>query len=160
MYGLNAVAFVFFVVLNMLAYQLCMCSDTARNKVITALCLLLLLGNLIRYLLVYPFFEGVIKIPVEFSAVSYFAVPVILLTARKGMRSGAAYSGLMAGFFYYMAMAAAGGPLYAAYQPYDIYISLLCHGTLYICGLVTLGTEAFILREAPKLALCVALVGG
>ena len=158
MYGLNAVAFIFFVGINLLAYQLCKCSETARKKTMTALCMTLLIGNIIRYALVYPFVEGVIRIPVEFSTVAYFVVPTILLTARKNMRSWATYSGLMAGFFYYMATIIAGGPLYNTYPPYDIYISMLCHGTIYICGLVTVGTEACNSKDAPKLVLGVALV--
>lgn len=118
----------------------------------------LLFGNIIRYAVVYPFIEGAVRIPVEFSTVTYFTLPVILLSARKNMRSWAAYSGVMAGFFYYIAMVAAGGPLYSAYPPYDIYISMFCHGTLYLCGFVTIGTEAYDPKDAPKLVLGVALV--
>lgn len=63
----------------------------------------------------------------------------------------------MAGFFYYIAMVAAGGPLYNTYAPLDIYLSMFCHGTLYICGFVTVGTEAYSSKDAPKLVLGVAL---
>ena len=64
----------------------------------------------------------------------------------------------MAGFFYYIAMVVAGGPLYNTYPPYDIYISMFCHGALYICGLVTVRTEAYNFKDAPKLVFGVALV--
>ena len=57
-----------------------------------------------------------------------------------------------------MAMIVAGGPLYAAYAPSDVFISLFCHGTIYLCGFVTIGTEVCSAAEAPKLALGVALV--
>ena len=97
-------------------------------------------------------------LPVEFSTVAYFAVPTILLTSKKRLHSWAAYSGLMAGFFYYMAMIAAGGMIYAAYPPVDIYISMFCHGSIYFCGFVTIGTEVCSAKDAPELALGVALV--
>lgn len=158
MYGLNAVALVFFGCINVLAYRLCKCPENARKKVVSALCAALFFGNLVRYGIVYPFVEGVVMIPVEFSTVSYFAVPAILLTSKKRLHSWAAYSGLMAGFFYYMAMIVAGGPLYAAYAHSDIYISMFCHGTIYFCGFVVVGTELCSAKDAPKLALGVTLV--
>ncbi len=64
----------------------------------------------------------------------------------------------MAGFFYYMAMIAAGGPLYNAEAPLDIYISMLCHGTIYFCGFVLLAAERFSCRERGKLLLGVGLI--
>ena len=64
----------------------------------------------------------------------------------------------MAGFFYYMAMIIAGGPLYAAYEPSDVFISIFCHGTIYFCGYVTIGTEVCSTKDAPKLAFGVILV--
>lgn len=62
----------------------------------------------------------------------------------------------MAGFFYYLAMIAAGGVIYGAYAPLDIYISMFCHGSIYFCGFVTIGTELCSAKDAPKLALGVA----
>ncbi len=158
MYGLNAVALVFFGCINVLAYRLCKCPEGRRRRVIYALCAVLLAGNLFRYAVVYPFIRGVVMLPVEFSAVSYFVVPAILLTSRKKLHSWAAYSGLMAGFFYYMAMIAAGGLIYGTKAPVDVYISMFCHGTVYFCGFVAIGTEACSEKDAPKLALGVALV--
>ena len=64
----------------------------------------------------------------------------------------------MAGFFYYIAMILAGGRLYAADAPLEVLISLLCHGTLYFCGLVVVKTESFRLEEASRLGLGVATV--
>ena len=154
MLGMNAVALVFFVCINVAAYQLCKCPEDMRRKIVFALCAALLAGNLLRYGVVYPFVKGV----VEFSTVAYFAVPTILLASKKRLRSWAAYSGLMAGFFYYMAMIAAGGMIYGTNPPLDIYISLFCHGTIYFCGFVTIGTELCSAKDAPKLALGVALV--
>ena len=158
MYGLNAVALVFFGCINVLAYQLCKCPESRRRRVVLSLCAVLLSLNLLRYCVVYPFIKGVVMFPVEFSTVAYFAVPTILLTSRKKLHSWASYSGLMDGFFYYMAMIAAGGPLYGAYAPGDVFISLFCHGAIYFCGFVTISTEACSKKEAPKLALGVAFV--
>ena len=158
MYGLNAVALVFFGCINVLAYRLCRCPAETRGRVLTVLCGVLLGGNLLRYGVVYPFLLGEVRFPVEFSAVAYFAVPAILLMNKQSLKSWAAYSGLMAGFFYYMAMIAAGGPLYHAVAPWDIYISMFCHGSVYLCGFVTIGKEPCSAKDAPKLAVGVGMV--
>lgn len=158
MYGLNAVALVFFVCINVLAYHLCKCPESKRKKAVFVLCNVLLIGNLLRFCVVYPLIKGVVVLPVEFSTVAYFVVPVILLQSKKQLHSWAAYSGLMAGFFYYMAMVIAGGLLYATEPHIDVYLSLFCHGTIYFCGFVTIATEICSERDAPKLALGVALV--
>ena len=158
MLGMNAVALVFFGCINVAAYQLCKCPESKRKMIVRSLCAVLLGGNLLRYGVVYPFIKGVVMLPVEFSTVAYFAVPTILLTSKKRLHSWAAYSGLMAGFFYYMAMIMAGGVIYETNPPLDIYISMFCHGTIYYCGFVTIGTELCSAKDAPKLALGVALV--
>ena len=158
MLGLNAFALVIFGCVNVLACRLCTCPEKRRRRVIFALCAALLSGNLLRYCVVYPLIMGVVRLPVEFSTVAYFAVPAILLTQKKRLRSWAAYSGLMAGFFYYTAMISAGGAIYGASAPIDIYISMHCHGSVYLCGFVTIGTELCSARSAPGLALGVALV--
>lgn len=64
----------------------------------------------------------------------------------------------MAGFFYYMAMIAAGGMIYGQNPPLDIYISMFCHSSIYFCGFVTIGTEVCSAKDAPKLTLGVAWV--
>lgn len=150
MYGLNAFAFIVFIAINVLAVHLCKCNERTRTKTMRGLCWILLFGNVLRYSL-SPMLGNGIKIPVEFSTVAYFVVPVILLTGHRKTQSWAAYSGLMAGFFYYMNMMIAGGPIYDAYPPYDIYTSLFCHGTLYFCGFVTAGTRQYPANEGYKL---------
>ena len=159
MYGLNAVAFVFFACINILAYKLCKCSEKLRRRIMRALCLALLLGNVFRYGIYYPLITGTAVIPVEFSTVAYFAVPAILLISKKHMHSWAAYSGLMAGFFYYMAMIAAGGLLYNSYAHSDVYLAMLCHGSIYMCGFVTAATEICNTKETPLMMLSVVLIG-
>ena len=84
-------------------------------------------------------------------------MPIILLMTKRRLHSRAAYSGLMAGFFYYMAMIA-GGMIYGQNPPLDIYISMFCHSSIYFCGFVTIGTEVCSAKDAPKLTLGVAWV--
>ena len=108
MYGLNAVALVFFGCINVAAYQLCKCPEGWRRTVVRWLCAVLLSGNLLRYGVIYPFVKG--------------------------------------------------GVIYGAYALLDIYISMFCHGSIYFCGFVTIGTELCSAKDAPKLALGVALV--
>lgn len=151
MYGLNAMAIAAFFGINILAYNLCKCGKKRRKHIMNVLCILLLGGNLLRYGIVYPLILGEIRIPAEFSTVSYFVVPALLLTKRKKGRSWAAYSGLMAGFFYYLALMVMGGKIYGGEMPYEVYISMFCHGTLYICGMVTIGTLACPAKDAGRL---------
>lgn len=158
MYGLNAVALVFFGCINVMAYRVCKSSEALRKRIIRVLCAVLLAVNLLRYGVIYPLTSDALMIPVEFSTVAYFLVPTILLTSKKRLHSWAAYSGLMAGFFYYMAMILAGGPIYAASAPSDVFLSMFCHGTIFFCGFVTIATEECSAKDAPKLAVGIALV--
>ena len=158
MFGLNAVALVFFGCINASAYNLCKINKQKRRAVVLILSAILLTLNLFRYCVYYPIIKGVMMLPVEFSTVAYFAVPAILLVSKKRLHSWAAYSGLMAGFIYYMAMITAGGMIYETYPPLDIYISMFYHGTVYFCGFVTIGSEVLSAKDAPKLLLGVGLV--
>ena len=158
MYGLNALALLLFTCIHWAAHRLCMEPAARRNRRVNALCALLLAGNLFRYCVFHPLIQGQVRIPVEFSTVAYFAAPALLLRRKPRLRSWAAYSGLMAGFFYYMAMILAGGRLYAADAPVEVLISLFCHGTLYFCGFVVVRTESFRPEEASRLGMGVASV--
>lgn len=157
MYGLNAFALILFSALNVLAVHLCKSTEAVRSRVLRTLCAALLLLNTLRYA-VPPLLGGALRVPVEFSTVAYFAMPVILLTGQRQSRSWAAYSGLMAGFFYYLCLIVAGGPIYGDWNPGEIYISMACHGTLYFCGLVTIRTQQFDETDNWKLLGGVALV--
>lgn len=143
MLGLNVFSFLAFTVINLCAAALCKCSEQKRNRTLRILCIVLLSINLCLYAPLSLLLGGEMILPVEFSSVTCFVVPVILLVGFKKAQSWAAYSGIMAGFFYYMTMIIAGGKIYAAYQPYDVYISLVCHGTLYLCGLVGLRNQKY-----------------
>lgn len=158
MYGLNAFAIVVFGCWNVLAYQLCKQPEATRRRVLTVLSAVLLGLNLLRYMVVYPLVQGEVRFPVEFSTVAYFVVPTVLLSGSKSLHSWAAYSGLMAGFFYYLTMILAGGKLYAASAPYDVYLSLFCHGAIYCCGFVVISEEAFAKSDRFKLMAGVGFV--
>lgn len=158
MYGLNAVALVFFGCINVSAYRLCKCRHTVRKTAVTVLCSVLLAVNIIRYGIVYPFIIDEPSIPVEFSTVAYFVVPFILLISKKNFHAWAAYSGLMAGFFYYLALIFAGGAMYGDYGPIDVYISMFCHGAIYFCGITVIGTELCDRKDILGMAAGVALV--
>ena len=64
----------------------------------------------------------------------------------------------MAGFFYYMAMIATGGMIYGTNPPLDIYISMFCHGSIYFCGFVTIGTEVCSAKGVAMVAVRAALL--
>ena len=140
--GLNVFSLLVFVSINIFASLLCKRSNESRCRILRVVCIALLSFNVCRYARALICGMGFI-FPVEFSSVAYFAVPVILLTGIRRAQSWAAYSGIMAGFFYYMTLILAGGRVYAAYMPNDIHISLYCHGTLYLCGLVSLKTNRY-----------------
>lgn len=157
MLGLNMFALLAFAAINLFAAALCKTDDETRKRALRKLCIALLSINLFRYTL-SPILGNGLLVPVEFSTVSYFAVPIILLSGSKKLQSWAAYSGMMAGFFYYMTMILAGGKIYAEYPPYDTYISICCHGTLYLCGLVSLKTNRFKPSDCFKLFLGVGTI--
>ena len=158
MYGLNAFSLVLFSGINVFAYSLCKFGEQVRNRVVKILCFTLLLGNIIKYTVVYPYVIGKTYIPVEFSTVAYFTVPVSLILNNKKSESWAAYSGILAGFFYYMAMIVFGGQIYSLYPSSDIYISLFCHGILYVCGFVTINTKLHSRKEWYKLLIGILFV--
>ncbi len=137
MLGLNAFALVAFGAVAVLAHWVS--RGAGAQRAVRAVSAVLLGVNVLRYALIGPLL-GELRVPVEYSAFAYFAVPLILLTGWKGARSWAAYSGLMAGFFYYITMIAAGGALYGETPHWEIYLSLFCHGALFFCGFVTVST--------------------
>lgn len=141
MFRLNLIALLLFFAINVLAYRLCREQFPVCRRTVRIVCAVLLTGNLVRYLVVYPVFCHVIQIPAEFSTVAYFAVPVIVLSRERRLDSWAAYSALMAGFFYYAAMILAGQRIYGADAPADVCASLLRHGALYFIGSVSVSTE-------------------
>ena len=65
MYGLNAVALIFFCGINILAYQLSKQPMVQSQRVVRGLSAVLLLGNLFRYLFFYPVVCKTVQIPVD-----------------------------------------------------------------------------------------------
>ena len=55
-------------------------------------------------------------------------------------------------------MIAAGGPLYHASAPLSVYVSMFCHGSIYLLGFVTIGTCVCDMHDKGKLALGVTWV--
>lgn len=158
MIGLNGFALALFCILQALSARLCRCGESTRRKTLRVLCGLLLIFNVLRYTLT-PLLGGPFKLPVEFSAFAYFVVPIIILAGWQRLRSWAAYSAVMAGFFYYMALIALGGPLYGDWPVYDVYSAMYCHGTLYLCGTVIIGTGRCPEKDRKQLIGGVAYVG-
>lgn len=157
MLELNVFSMLIFTALNVIAASLVKGSEEGRRRALKLICIALLTFNLCRYSM-SPLLGKGIRIPVEFSSVAYFLTPLLLLTGIKRLQGWAVYSGLMAGFFYYTAMLLAGGKIYGEYPPYDTYISLCCHGTLYLLGLVGLKTGKPIPSDKIILPLGVGLV--
>ena len=167
---LNAAALAVFLWLRWLSVRLCRSGESRR--VLRLLCFLLLLSNTLRYTLML-LLGGFLKFPVEFSAFSYFAVPAIILLdrptrqaaqarqaaqVRQAAQAWAAYSALMAGFFYYAAMILLGSRLYGTWPVWDVVFAMYSHGTLYVCGQVIVGTRPFGARDGGKLLGGVAYV--
>lgn len=98
---LNRIAFRLFILLNAGGYWLCSQPVAVVRRIVRKVCWLLLGGNALRYLVIYPAFYHIIIIPAEFSTVAYFVVPLILHLPWRRLDVWAAYSGLMAGFLFW-----------------------------------------------------------
>ena len=140
--GLNTMAFIWFGFLHQAAGWLCELSAQARAKALKILGLTLLAGNCLLYALPLVRGQG-LRLPAEFSAVAYFMVPLLILAGRGKAGAWAAYSGLMAGFFYFFAMILQGQVLYGAYAPSSIYLSMFNHGILYLLGLTAIRVRLY-----------------
>lgn len=134
MVGLNTFSIIMFIGITSLVIKTSRLETNKQNRIIKILALLLLAINTPK-LLMNP-----MEIPVEFSTVTYFITPLILLLNIKKIEIWAVYSALMAGFFYYLTMISAGGNIYNLYSPINIYTSLFSHGTLLFIGLLKLKT--------------------
>lgn len=117
-------------------------TEKQKKLILTVISAVLLGINVCRYT-VQSLDLGYIRIPVEFSAVSYFLVPIIILLRISPLRVWAAYSGVLAGSGYFLWMAAFGNIVYADYKTWSIVISLICHGSLLLCGLLIMSEKRF-----------------
>lgn len=117
-------------------------NNKTRSIVLNIICVFLISYNLYRY--VWLSFEtGRLHIPVEFSALSYFLVPSIVLLNIPFLRVWAAYSGLLAGGCYFLCMSVFGDMVYANYQLSSIVTALVNHGMLLLCGLLLISEKEF-----------------
>lgn len=158
MSGLNAVALICFGSIHRIAGWICEVPAGSRNTILKALGLILLTCNALVYALPPLLGQG-LRLPAEFSAIAYFVVPLFILTGRGKAGSWAAYSGLMAGFFYFFAMILRGEILYGADAPPSIYLSMFNHGILYLLGLTAIRVHLYPAGDRGTLTtgiLCVA----
>lgn len=128
------------------------------NFILSAVCFLLLSFNLYKYLS-SSLTLGYLRLPVEFSAVSYFLVPVIVLFKIPALKSWAAYSALLAGCGYFISALIFGDLIYAEYETQSIATALLCHGALLFCGLLLISQERFSARSNWVLTAGLVFIG-
>jgi hypothetical protein len=152
MLGLNIFSLLFLIGVIAFAIKTTKKDEITQNKTVNRIASLLLIINIIK-LIVDPS-----KIPVEFSAVTYFTTPLIILLKIKKLQVWAVYSSLMAGIFYYLTMMSGGGVIYALKEPVNVYIALLCHGVLLYIGIVKVKTILLKRNQLYKLAIGVLLI--
>ena len=109
----------------------------AQKRIIKTLAVMVLSFN------IYHIIDNPSSIPVEFSTVTYFVAPIIILLNLKRLEIWAVYSSIMAGFFYYLTMISVGGRVYELYAPINIYTSLFCHGSVFFIAIVKLKINAY-----------------
>ena len=116
-----------------------------KRRVLNTFCILLLAFNIIRYL-----FNSVtsdrVRIPVEFSAVTYFLLPIIVLLKLDVIRPWGAYAGILAGSFYFLNGIFLGSKVYAGFSLFSIIASIICHGALLFCGLLLISEKKYTKR--------------
>ncbi len=117
-------------------------SDVKRRNVLNAFCILLLIFNIIRYTF-NSVSQARLKIPVEFSAVTYFVLPIIVLFKLDKIKPWGAYAGILAGSFYFLNGIFLGNKVYLGYRPISIVTSILCHGILLFCGLLLISEKRY-----------------
>lgn len=117
-------------------------SERIKRRVLNAFCVLLLAFNVIRYTF-NSVTEDRVRIPVEFSAVTYFVLPIIVLLRLNFIRSWGAYAGILAGSCYFLNGIFLGARVYAGYSVFSITASVICHGALLLCGLLLISEKRY-----------------
>lgn len=154
---LNLYAFILLIAIVFASFTVHKRGFYSCNKAIYTVCMLLILFNIFRYLY-FPISGKGFHLPVEYSAVAYFSVPVIVLFKINKLLCWAAYSGIIAGFFYYGAMVFAGGSIFGHYPLFIVLASMLCHGALMFCGTILLLNRKFSQKDTQLLMLGNAFV--
>lgn len=116
--------------------------DKTKSKITDALCFALLLLNILKYL-GQSFTLGRVSLPVEFSAIAYFAVPIIMLLRVSFLRVWAVYSSLLAGSGYFFTFTLFGDMIYKNYSTDKIITAMFCHGILLFIGLSQISFKKF-----------------
>lgn len=116
--------------------------EETRRRVLNAFCILLLVFNIARYTF-NSIAQDRVKIPVEFSAVTYFVLPIIVLLKLDRVKPWGAYAGILAGSCYFLNGIFLGNRVYFGYRPITIVTSLLCHGILLFCGMLLISEKRF-----------------
>jgi hypothetical protein len=88
------------------------------------------------------------KIPVEFSTIAYFIVPIIMLFDIKEFEIWAVYASLLAGIGYYVSMILYGTALYGDFPTYSWTTSIYNHGALLSFSIVKLRTTTYSRQES------------
>lgn len=117
-------------------------SKKQKDTILNIICAILLCFNICRYA-VQSHTSGKMCIPVEFSAISYFLVPAIVLLRIPPLRVWAAYSGVLAGSGYFLCMSIFGDIAYVGYKPSSVAAALVCHGVLLLCGMLIISEKKF-----------------
>ena len=131
---LSAICLILFVVY---IYIMIHKSEKIRNTLLK-IQLFIVFGYNIFVIIQFPY-----KIPVEFSTVSYFLVPLIVLFNIKSLRIWAVYSALLSGLGYYGSMILFGDILYGHFPAYSVFTSLFNHGSLLAYAFINLATMKF-----------------
>lgn len=113
-----------------------------KDRPLKSVCLILLILNLIKYIR-YPFVGRGIVFPVEFSSVSYFTVPIIVLFSIEPLKVWATYSSLLAGGGYIVVTTLFGSKFFSHYNIFSFILSLFCHTCLLFIGLCLLRENSF-----------------
>ena len=111
--------------------------EKIRTRVLKIQMIPLLIFNIVIHIIQWG------KLPVEFSTINYFIVPIIVLVGIKKLDIWAVYAAMMAGFFYFFSMVIDGHNIYGHFPPYSVYTSIFNHAALLSYAFIKLGTEPF-----------------
>lgn len=137
MFGINLLSLIIFFAILVASSQISLYEQRTKNIVLNGFAVIVLVLSIIRFI------NNPGQIPVEYSTVSYFTVPIIILLKIKKIEIWAVYASIMAGFFYYLTMILAGEAIYGGHDSIIVYISWFNHGTLLLIGLVKLQTVQY-----------------
>lgn len=97
----------------------------------------LFISNILKFM----FEEG--YIPVEYSAISYFVIPIIFILKIKPLYIWNVYCGMLSGFFYFALMITQASVIYESYALVGTIVSLYCHGAVLFLSLLYLKSDKF-----------------